>query len=125
VPAFPVVEIMDQQNNRIRQYQTLDFKVIKELKTAVAQYGPIAPFTLALLDTVMESHLTPQDWKTLCKASLSGGGFLHRESECQVTSKKTATLNAQTSNPDWDANMLLGEGRYEGDASQIGFSIGV
>jgi hypothetical protein len=34
--------------------------VIKELKTAVAQYGPIAPFTQALLDTVMESHLAPQ-----------------------------------------------------------------
>jgi hypothetical protein len=52
--AFPVVEIIDQQNNRIRQYQTLDFKVIKELKTAVAQYDPTAPFTQALLDTVME-----------------------------------------------------------------------
>ena len=73
--VFPVVEIIDQQNNRIRQYQTLDFKVIKELKTAVVQYGPTAPFTQALLDTVMELHLTPQDWKTLCKAALSGGDF--------------------------------------------------
>jgi hypothetical protein len=76
VLAFPVVEIIDQQNNRVRQYQTLEFKVIKELKTAVAQYGPTAPFTQALLDTVMESHLIPQDWKTLCKATLSGGDFL-------------------------------------------------
>ena len=61
--AFPVVEIIDQKNNRVRQYQTLKFKVIKELKTAVAQYGPTAPFIQALLDTVMESNLTPQDWK--------------------------------------------------------------
>jgi hypothetical protein len=52
VLAFSVVEIMDQQNNRIRQYQTLDFKVI-ELKTAVA------PLIQALLDTFMESNLTP------------------------------------------------------------------
>ena len=59
VLAFPVVEIIDQQNNRVRQYQTLEFKVIKEFKTAVAQYGPRAPFTQALLDTVMESHLIP------------------------------------------------------------------
>ena len=65
VLAFPVVEIIDQQNNRVRQYQTLKFKVIKELKTAVAQYGPTAPFIQALLDTVMESNLTPQDWKTM------------------------------------------------------------
>ena len=73
--AFPVVEIMDQQNNRIRQYQTLDFKVIKELKTAVVQFGPSAPFTQALGDIVVESHLTSLDWKTLCKATLSGRDF--------------------------------------------------
>ena len=59
VLAFPVVEIIDQQNNRVRQYQTLEFKVKKELKSAVAQFGPTAPFTQALLDTVMESHLIP------------------------------------------------------------------
>ena len=65
VLAFPVVEIIDQQNNRVRQYQTLDFKLIKELKTAVVQYGPSAPFTQALLDMVVESHLTPLDWKIM------------------------------------------------------------
>jgi hypothetical protein len=74
VLAFPVVEIINQQNNRIRQYQTLDFKVIKELKRDVAQYGPTAPFTQALLDTVMKSNLTPQDWKTLCKEEISYSG---------------------------------------------------
>lgn len=42
--AFPVLDIRDQEN-RIRQYQTLEFKVIKELKVAVAQYTPTAPFT--------------------------------------------------------------------------------
>jgi hypothetical protein len=98
--------------------------VIKELKTAVAQYGPIAPFTQALLDTVMESNLTPQDWKTLCKATLSGGDFLLWSSEWQEASKKTAALNAQTGNPDWDINMLLGEGQYESNANQIGFPVG-
>ena len=43
--AFPIVEIIDQQDNRVRQYQTLDLKVIKEVKSAVAHYGPTAPFT--------------------------------------------------------------------------------
>jgi hypothetical protein len=37
----------------------------------------------------------------------------------------TGALNDQNSNPDWDSNMLLGEGPYEGQANQIGFSIGV
>jgi hypothetical protein len=75
--AFSVVEVGDQQDTRVRHYQTLDFKLIKELKTAVVQYVPSAPFTQALLDTVMESHLTPPplDWKTLWKATLSGGDY--------------------------------------------------
>jgi hypothetical protein len=118
VLAFPVVEVIDQQDTRVRQYQTLDFKLIKELKTAVVQYDPSAPFTQALLDTVVESHLTPPppppDWKTLCKATLSRGDFLLWDSEWRDGSKKAATLNAQTGNPDWDSNMLLGEGQYEG-----------
>ena len=58
VLVFPV-EVIDQQDTRVRQYQTLDFKLIEELKTAVVQYSPSAPFTQALLDMVVESHLTP------------------------------------------------------------------
>ena len=49
--AFPEVKIIDQQGNKVRHHQMLEFKVIKELKTAVLQYGPTAPFTQALLDT--------------------------------------------------------------------------
>ena len=30
--AFPMVEVVDQQDTRVRHYQTLDFKLIKELK---------------------------------------------------------------------------------------------
>jgi hypothetical protein len=123
--AFPIVEIIDQQDNRVKQYQTLEFKVIKELKSAVAQYGLTAPFTQALLDTVMESHLNPQDWKTLCKATLSGGDFLLLNSKWQDASKRTDALNAQTGNPDWDVNMLLREGHYEGNVNQIGFPVGM
>jgi hypothetical protein len=81
VLAFPVIEVIVPEDTRVRHYQTLDFKLIKELKTAVVQYGPSAPFTQALLDTVIESHLIPLDWKTLCKATLSGGNFLLWDSE--------------------------------------------
>jgi hypothetical protein len=123
--ALPVVEIIDQQNNRVRQYQTLEFKVIKELKTAMAQYGPTAPFTQASLDTVMESNLIPGDWKTLCKDTLSGGDFLLWSSEWREASKRTATLSGQTGNPDWDTDILLGEGQYESNANLIGFPVRV
>lgn len=80
VPAFPILEVIDQQNNRVRQYQTLEFKVIKELKAAVVQYGPTAPFTQALLDTVMESNLTPKIGRLyvrlLCQEEISYFGVL-------------------------------------------------
>ena len=68
---------MEQETCKEANPPTLDFKLIEELKTAVVQYSPSAPFTQALLDTVMESHLTPLDWKTLCKATLSRRDFLH------------------------------------------------
>jgi hypothetical protein len=32
VLAFPVIEVIAQQDTRVRHYQTLDFKLIKELK---------------------------------------------------------------------------------------------
>ena len=32
VLAFPVIKSIDQQDTRVRHYQTLDFKLIKELK---------------------------------------------------------------------------------------------
>ena len=73
----------------------------------------------------MESHLTPLDWKTLCKATLSGGDFLLWDSEWRDASKKAASLNAQTSNPYWYNNMLLGDGPYESQANQIGFPVGL
>ena len=68
-----MVEIVDQQGNRIRQYQQSELKAIKVLKAAVAQYGPTTPFIQALLDTVVEAYLTPLDWKTICKATFQRG----------------------------------------------------
>jgi hypothetical protein len=56
---------------------------------------------------------------------LSGGDFLLWDSEWWDAIKKAAALNAQTRNPDWDSNMLLGEGPYEGQANQIDFPVGV
>uniref|UniRef100_UPI00402B82DD LOW QUALITY PROTEIN: endogenous retrovirus group K member 10 Gag polyprotein-like n=1 Tax=Arvicanthis niloticus TaxID=61156 RepID=UPI00402B82DD len=125
VLAFPVADLIDQQNRRTRQYQPLEFKVIKQLKSAVSQYGPDCPFTQALLDTVVEANLMPQDWKTLCKATLSGGDYLLWSSEWRDASKKTAMMNAQAGNADWDFNMLLGEGQYEGNANQVELPAGV
>lgn len=119
--ALPMVETTDQQDSRNKQY----LKVIKDLRTAVAQCGPTAPYTLVLLENLTGSCLTPQDWKDLCQATLAGGECLLWQSKWQEISKRTADLNAQSGNPGWNAEMLLGEGRYASKASQVGLPAGV
>lgn len=76
----------------------------------MAQYGSTDPFTQALLDTVIEANLMLKYWKTICKATLSGGDYLLWSSKWLDTSKKTAMMIAQAGNADWDLNMLLREG---------------
>ena len=46
--TFPVIEQVDPQGNRV--YLPLLFKLLKELKSACAQYGPTVPFTQATLE---------------------------------------------------------------------------
>ena len=74
----------------------------------------------------MEINLTPprlEDY--FCKVTLPGGDYLLWSSEWHDASKRTAMMNAQAGNTDWDINMLLGEGQYEGNTNQIGLPVGV
>ena len=80
--------------------------VIK-LENSCDQYGPFAPVTQALLDTVMETNLTPQDWKTIYKITLSGGHYLLWSAEWCEANKRMAMMNVQAGNVPWDINMLL------------------
>lgn len=57
--AFPVTESVDAQGQPWRHHQGFDLKIIKEWKTAVAQYGSSAPYTLAILESVAKNWLTP------------------------------------------------------------------
>lgn len=43
MPAFPIVEIIDQQNNRVKQYQTLEFMVIR-VKNSCCTVWPYSSF---------------------------------------------------------------------------------
>jgi hypothetical protein len=56
---------------------------------------------------------------------LSGGYYLLWSSEWCEALKRTARLNTQGGNIDWDTNTFLGEGQYEGNANQIGLLEGI
>lgn len=66
--TIPVIEQVDPQGNRVRIYQSLLFKPLKDLKPACVQYGPTAPFTVAVLESLSTEALPPWDWKKLARA---------------------------------------------------------
>ncbi|KAL0626633.1 LOW QUALITY PROTEIN: Gag polyprotein [Plecturocebus cupreus] len=68
--------VVDNQGNPIRNYESIPLKTLKELKEAVAQYGPTAPYTISLIENLTISALPPTDWGRLTKACLSGGDYL-------------------------------------------------
>lgn len=79
--AFPVIEQVDPQGNRVRVYQSLPFKQLKEFKPACAQFEPTATFTKAMLESLSMQALHPGDLKQLARVCLSGGKFLLWKSE--------------------------------------------
>lgn len=113
--AFPVLGL----GTREVQHEPLDMAVLKQLKAAVHDYGPTAPFTLSLLESVGQSVLTPSDWAQLARACLSPGGFLMWQSMNAECCHDQADDNAEDGHPTWNADMLLGRGPYQADQTQF------
>lgn len=95
---FPVLQRQNDQGQQWRDYEPIPYKTLKELKLACAQYGAMAPFTIATMETIASLALPPQDWKTMCKAVLTGGDYLlwlaeyHESCERQARSEVARRL---------------------------------
>lgn len=113
--AYPVLAL----GTREARHEPLDMTVLKQLKAAVHDYGPTAPFTLSLLESVGQSILTPSDWTQLARACLSPGGFLLWQSMNTECCHDQADENAEDGHPTWNADMLLGRGPYQADQTQF------
>lgn len=100
-----------QNGNGQRAYSTVNFKILKEIKTATAQYGPTAPYTLSLLDSVGLDALCPGGWKVIAQACLSGGGYLLWKTEFFERANEMAVYNRRTNIP-VPSEMLTGGGAY-------------
>lgn len=95
-------------------YKRLNLKTIEKIKTAVANYGPTAPFTVALVENLSERWLTPSDWFFLSRAALSGGNFILWKSEYEETAKHFAERNARkASSKGWTLKKFLGTSPYQ------------
>nr|QTE34357.1 gag protein [Enzootic nasal tumour virus of goats]QTE34359.1 gag protein [Enzootic nasal tumour virus of goats] len=113
--AFPVFE-----NNNQRYYESLPFKQLKELKIACSQYGPTAPFTIAMIENLGTQALPPNDWKQIARACLSGGDYLLWKSEFFEQCARIADVNRQQ-NIQTSYEMLIGEGPYQATDTQLNF----
>ncbi|XP_021103309.1 endogenous retrovirus group K member 7 Gag polyprotein-like [Heterocephalus glaber] len=114
----PVFEEPDQQGQMVCVHRPLPFKQLKKLKVACAQYGPMAPFTPAMLESLSSDALPPGDWKQIAKACLSGGDYLLWKTEFTEQCQKMAELNRATGN-NITYDMLAGEGEYADIANQL------
>ncbi|XP_010628190.1 endogenous retrovirus group K member 10 Gag polyprotein-like [Fukomys damarensis] len=113
--GFPVI----QTQHGGYEHRPIEFKLVKELKLAVNQYGTNAPFTTAILESLATSWLIPNDWKAVARAVLSGGDFLLWKSFFAEHCGETARRNANAGVAIATLDMLMGEGQYASTQAQI------
>lgn len=109
--SFPV--FLDANGHRY--HEPVDFKTIKQLAESVRTYGVSAAFVVAQVEAIARYCLTPGDWGSLAKACLSSGQYLDWKSYLFEYANTQAAINlASRVDPQrhWDADMLLGLGRF-------------
>uniref|UniRef100_A0A8I3WYK8 CCHC-type domain-containing protein n=1 Tax=Callithrix jacchus TaxID=9483 RepID=A0A8I3WYK8_CALJA len=115
---FPVVEVPDAQGQIIRRYHPVPPKTLREIKEAVAPYGPMATYTVSLLENLTGEALPPHDWGRLTKACLSGGDYLLWRADYEDRAYDKAQRNRIHRIP-ITVDMLIGKGQFEDLQAQI------
>ncbi|XP_021069978.1 igE-binding protein-like [Mus pahari] len=105
---FPVFE--DQ--NQARYYEPLGHKVLKDLMESVKAYGVNAFFTQSHVERLAYTAMTPSDWMSTVKASLSMGQYLDWKSIWHDLCASQAHANATAGQPAWNFDMLTGQGQW-------------
>lgn len=101
-----------------RTHEPMPFKLLKELKEAVAKYGPSAPYTSQLLKNCTSTWpWTPTDWKDVAQIVLTPGQYVtwealqKREAELYIEEKDII-------NADDAYEMLTGTGQWKNPRDQ-------
>ena len=96
------------------QYTPLEYKFLKDLKTAVVQYCPQSPFVLAMLESLGKGKLIILlDWESIAQAVLEGSQWLQLCSWWEEEARKQAQINEGQNPPGPLDDKLMGEGRYQ------------
>lgn len=84
------IETQNPQGQLVSEHTPLNFKDIKQPKEAVITYGPHAPFTGAILESLAILNCTPCDWQQLCRTVISGGDYLIWREQCTHIAQRNA-----------------------------------
>lgn len=91
------------------------FKILKELKQAVENYGVNSPFTVGIVQGIAEGNtLIPADWSTLAKTVLAPGEFLQFHTWWQDHAE-TAAAHNQAGQIPISLEQLMGIGPWADD----------
>lgn len=103
-------------------HEPFPFKLLKEIKQAVTQYGPTCPYTMGLIQGVAVAYqLIPRDWNNLAKTCLSSLQFFQFKTwwddgaETQARRNKAHNINIVK-------DQLLGSGHWESTQDQLGMN---
>lgn len=69
-------------------WEALPYKLLKEIRQAVTDYGPTSPYTLTLVEGLAAQWMTPYDWNQVAKACLTGGNYLLWKTEYEDLAKQ-------------------------------------
>ncbi|XP_036204366.1 endogenous retrovirus group K member 5 Gag polyprotein-like [Myotis myotis] len=109
-----------------QKYRPLNLKHLKDLKAAVTNYGPTAPFTLALLESLSDRWLIPNDWFSLARATLSGGEYVLWRTDFVENCRETTQRNSESkTSRSWTRDKLLGRSPYDTNEAQAAFPPGL
>lgn len=110
-----------------KEFHKLQFKNLKELNTAVRTYGPNAPYTLSVLETLSRGgHLLPCEWLRIVQAVLTRGQYLTwRADFCDRCQTIAANNLKNPRSHSWTFEKLTGQGTYATEERQRNLPIGL
>lgn len=101
-------------------HEPFSFKLLKELKQAVTQYGPTSPYTMGLIQGIAHGNrLIPTDWNTMAKTCLSSSQCLQFKT-WWIDGAETQDRHNQAHNIAIVKDQLPGSGHWENAQNQLG-----
>ncbi|XP_057616655.1 endogenous retrovirus group K member 7 Gag polyprotein-like [Chionomys nivalis] len=110
-------------------YKKLKIKHIKDLHSAVKNYGINAPFTFSILEGLAgEGFMLPIEWGKVVQSVLTRGQYLTWKSEFLDRAEALASKNRRnplSQTASWTADKIAGKGKFADEKRQRGLSSGI